>query len=203
MQLGLSQSTWAGIAVAGMACHIVLFGLLHWLEPQLSPKSAIFSDYVKTRSSRIVRSALVAFAAMWLSMAIVLAGASPGNPFLASGRVLFLLAVIGMGIAAFSPSSGDPRSPTVLAKVQNLLARPGLFLGVVLVSVGLRGASGWGDLWPVLLVLSLATAAMLPITIGLLLERGLGGVGQRVIFALLYAWVVVVATRVLANAGSR
>jgi hypothetical protein len=93
-----------------------------------------------------------------------------------------LLAVVGIATGALLPETADPRTAPILAKLQNIVARPGLFLGIILVSIGLRGASGWGDIWPVLLALSLVAAAMLPITIAVMLERGLGGVGQRLIF---------------------
>jgi len=89
-----------------------------------------------------------------------------------------------------------------LARFSNLVARPGLFLAVVLVSVGLRGASAWQDLWPTLLALSLANVALLVISIVALLERGWGGIGQRIIFGVLYVWVVAVALRILAKADA-
>jgi len=193
----VSASAWAWVAIAGVASHLALFGLLHWLEPQLRPKTNIISDYGDTASSSVATVAFFAFAAIWLALALALYSALPRNLMLAAGQVLFFLAVIGITIGALFPETADPRTSSVLAKLQNIVARPGLFLGIILVSIGLRGATGWGDLWPMLLVLSLVAAAMLPITIGVLLERGFGGVGQRAIFACVYGWAVLVSTRIL------
>jgi hypothetical protein len=186
---------WTSLAIGGAVAHIVLFGLLHWLEPHLSPKSAIISDYAHTSSASLATSAFLAFAGIWLSLAVALAGTSPRGSALTSGRVLLVLAAVGIVTGAVLPETADPRTSSILASLQNLFARPGLFLAVILVSLGLRGASGWADLWPSLLALSLVAAATLPITIGVMLEQGYAGVGQRAIFALLYVWVVVVAMR--------
>jgi hypothetical protein len=46
-----------------------------------------------------------------------------------------------------------------------------------------------------LLALALIATAMLPLTVGLLLDHGYAGVGQRTIFVLLYAWAVLTALR--------
>lgn len=202
MSAAMSPSRWASVAIAGIASHVALFALLHWLEPQLSPKASIISDYGETASSFVATIAFFAFAAIWLALAIALSSASPSNLILAFGRVLFLLAVVGIATGALFPETADPRTASIAARLQGIVARPGLFLGIVLVSIGLRSANGWGDLWPVLLALSLVAAAMLPITIAVMLERGLGGVGQRLIFVLVYAWAVLVALRILAPARS-
>jgi hypothetical protein len=195
----MSPSTWASIAIAGVASHLSLFALLHWFEPQLSPKASIISDYGETASSFVAATAFFAFAAIWLALAIALRSASPHNLFLASGRALLLLAVVGITTGALVSGTADPRTGSILAKLQSIVARPGLFLGIILVSIGLRSTKGWGDIWPILLALSLVAAAMLPITIALMLERGLGGVGQRLIFVLVYARAVLVALRILAS----
>jgi hypothetical protein len=198
----MSPSAWASVAIAGVASHLALFALLHCLEPQLSPKASIISDYGQTASSSAATIAFLAFAAIWLALAIALSTASPRGLVLNSGRALFLLAAVGIVTGALFPETVDPRTASIVAKLQNLVARPGLFLGIILVSIGLRGAKGWGDLWPILLALSLIAAAMLPITIAIMLERGLGGVGQRLIFVLVYAWSTLVAYRVLASERS-
>ncbi len=112
------------------------------------------------------------------------------------GQVLFGLAVIAILVAAVLPSSADPRTGSALASLMNLVARPGLFLGAVLVSWGLRTAKGWKDLAPTLLGLSLVVVVLLVVTIALLLDRGLGGLGQRALFVALYLWAGLVARRI-------
>ena len=196
-----SSSVWAVVAVLAVACHFALFALLHWLEPQLSPKASIISDYGETGSAWIGSLAFLAFASVWLALSIALPSALAGNWLLAGGRILFALSAIGIVAGAFLPESMDPRTAGPLARIVNLVARPGLFLALVLVSAGLRGIPEWRDLSVLLLALSVVTAALLPFTVAVLLDRGFGGVGQRAIFALVYVWVIVVSTRLIAIGG--
>ena len=191
----------AAVALVAVASHLVLCALLHVLEPQISPISGIISDYAATESAILAKGTFVAFAAVWLSLAIALGGVARRAAPLSIGRELLALAAVSIALLTFVPEVADPRTPSVLAKVGNLVARPGLFLGIVLVSIGLRRAPGWDDLRGTLLSLSLTKAAFLPFTIAVLLDRGWGGVGQRAIFGLVYAWVALVASRLRSAAG--
>ena len=89
--------------------------------------------------------------------------------------------------------TGLARTGTVFARVQNLFARPGLFIGVVAVSLGAAKTPGWGSKARSLVGLSISALLLLVVTVAFLLERGLGGVGQRLIFILLYSWAVLVS----------
>lgn len=191
------SSVCAVVAIVAAASHLTLFALLHWLEPQLGVKASIISDYGETGSAWIGSLAFLAFAAVWLALAIALQAAAPANAWLTTGRVLFALSVGSIAAGAVFPEMMDPRTGGPLARIVNLLARPGLFLGIVLVSVGLRSVPGWGDVSTLLIGLSVAAAVLLPVTVAVLLERGVGGVGQRAIFLLLYVWVVVVSVRLI------
>lgn len=53
--------------------------------------------------------------------------------------------------------------------------------------------------WPFLL--AAAAVLLLVLTIAVLLEAGLGGLGQRLIFVLLYVWVLILAGRLLHLTG--
>ena len=196
-----SSSVWAVIALLAIACHFVLFALLHWLEPQLSPKVSIISDYGETGSAWIGSLAFLAFASVWLALSFALPTALPDNWLLGAGRMLFALSAISIVAGAFLPESMDPRTAGPLAKIINLAARPGLFLAIVLVSAGLRRIPEWRDLSTLLLSLSIVAAALLPLTVAVLLDRGFGGVGQRAIFGLVYAWVLIVSVRLIAVGG--
>lgn len=187
-------STLAMVAVAAVIYHAIVLFVLHVLEPSLSPASAIISDYTTTGSGWLATTTFVAFAVIWGLLAIALS-VVPQNRLVFWGRILFGLAVIGILVAVVLPSSADPRTDSVLARVMNLLARPGLFLAVVLVSWGLRRSEDWKDLAPTLLVLSSVVVVLLVVTIAILLERGLGGLGQRALFVCLYLWVILVARR--------
>jgi hypothetical protein len=170
--------------------------LLHILESQLSPSSSIISDYTQTASAWLANLAFLVFAAMWASLSTALAKVSD-NRLVFTGRILFTLAFIAILVGIAFPASMDPRSGSLLSKIQNLLARPGLFLGVILVSIGLLRQDGWKLLAPKLLSLSIAAFVLLAITIIVLIPRDLGVIGQRLIFLTLYVWAALIALRTL------
>lgn len=186
------------VAIGAVGAHALLFLTLHALEPGLDPLASIISDYAQTESAPVAIAAFLAFATVWGALAVAL-WTPPRNPWLLAGRGLFALAAFAMIIAAFFPETADPRTGSVIARIQNLLARPGLFLGAVLVSWGLRRTPGWEDLAIKLIGMALGAAALLGATIAVLLQYGLGGLGQRAIFILLYLWVWLVGGRITRN----
>lgn len=186
----------ARLAIICILAHGLIFGLLHFSESQLNPSSSIISDYFHTSSAWLVTIALLFFALGWISISIALVEA-PQSRLISVGRVLFVLAFISIIIGVLFPASIDPRTGSLLSKIQNLLARPGLFLGVLLISLGLLGKSGWEIQSRILLTLSITASILLVITIKVFLPRGLGGIGQRLIFLLLYIWIWLAATRTI------
>lgn len=187
----------ARVALGATAAHAILFLALHALEPEISPVSGIISDYSGSVHASWATAAFLAFGLVWGAMALALSEAGRDRT-LTVGRLLLALATVAILWAAFSPASADPRTGSVAARIQNLVARPGLFLGILLVSIGLGRSPRWEATARALVILALSAAILLVITIALLLERGLGGLGQRALFLLLYAWVLLVARRILA-----
>lgn len=183
------------VAIGAVGAHAVLFLTLHALEPGLDPVASIISDYAQTESAPLVVAAFLAFAAVWGSLAVALS-APPSNAWLLAGRGLFALAAIAIVIAAVFPETADPRTGTAIARIQNLLARPGLFVGVLLVSWGLRRAPGWERLANWLLGMAFGAVALLGATIIVLLPSGVGGIGQRAVFVILYLWVWLIGRRI-------
>ena len=189
--LGIRVAT---IAIIASGAHAVLFIGLHVLEPGLSPISSLIGDYAQTTHGVWATAAFIAFGVVWGAMAVALSVVAE-NRAVRVGRVLFFLAMIAILVAAVFPATADPRTGSTMARIQNLLARPGLFLGVLLVSVGVRRAPGWEAVGGILLWLSATAIVLLVATIGYMLEAGFGGVGQRAIFLILYAWVWTAARR--------
>ena len=178
----------AQVAIAAAAVHAALLLALHLLEPGISPRASIVSDYSQTAHAAWATATFIAFGIIWGAMAIALSDAARSKN-VQVGRVLFTLAMIAILIAAIFPATADPRTGSVVARIQNLVARPGLFLGVLLVSLGVRRVAGWEAVTKRLMSLAAAAIVLLVATIGFLLQAGLGGVGQRILFLLLYAWV--------------
>ena len=92
-----------GAAVLTIICftaHGLIFSLLHFLEPQLSPSSSIISDYTQTSSAWFATSAFLLFAIGWASLSVAL-GIEPKSRLIFVGRILFFLAFFSiiLGIA--------------------------------------------------------------------------------------------------------
>jgi hypothetical protein len=188
----------ARLAMICILLHGLIFALLHFTEPQLGPLGSIISDYAQTPSSWLAKISLFAFAVAWLALGIALR-TTHGNRLVRVGRILLIMAFVAILAGIAFPESMDPRTGSLLAKIQNLISRPGLFLGVLLVSTGLGRLSGWKIVAPKLLALSIAAFVLLVFTIVYLLPSGLGGLGQRLVFLLLYVWVWLVASRLLVS----
>lgn len=199
MGMGSSSVAWAKVAVAGVVLHAILFGTLHVLEPQLGLFGSIISDYTATSSGWLATAAFLAFAAIWGALALAVSPVSSGRGLLQAGRGLFALAVLGIVVGALLPETADPRTPSMLSRLQNLIARPGLFLGILLVSVGLLRVPGWRGVARKLTALGTLAFGLLIVTIAVLLARDLGGIGQRAVFIALYVWVLVLARRIMAH----
>ena len=182
-------NVWASrLAVVACGVHALLFFALHVLEPGLSPASSIISDYAGAGQATLTAATFVTFAVVWASLAVAL-GAAPSARTLDVGRALMALASAAILFVAVVPEWADPRAAGAVAQVQNLLARPGLFVAIVLVSLGLRPAPSWRRSRDALLGLAIGCALGLVLTVTVLLAAGYGGIGQRVLFLALYVWV--------------
>ncbi len=193
------KNTISRLVIALVAAHAAAFIALHLLEGHLSPVSSIISDYAATESRWIASLSFVFFAGIWALFAVILPGR---NLLINTGRGLFLIAAIFILVGTMLPESMDPRTGSLLSRVQNLFARPGLFIGIVLVSVGLHKTRGWEAQAKILVGLSVTALALLLLSVMVLLEVGLAGVGQRLIFALLYGWATITALAIRGQADS-
>jgi len=200
MMSQVAVSRLAGLALAGVAYHALAFIILHVLEPQLSPVSAIISDYAATESSWLVVTTFVAFAVVWAALALGLSW--PGQAWLlVAGRVVFAVAAIGLLVAALVPAAADPRTGTVLSVALGAV-RPALFVAIVVVSVGLRSDLLWHDGSWMLVILSSAALLLTLVSVAFLLEAGVAGLGQRAVFVLIYVWVSLVTIRMVTRVNS-
>ncbi|MCB0664560.1 MAG: DUF998 domain-containing protein [Saprospiraceae bacterium] len=184
------------IGLVSMVTHLLSFSFLHYLEPQLNPATSLISDYTQTPGAWLASLSFIFFATGWASLSIALSDVS-GSRFVAIGQLLFFLAFISILAGTVFPSSMDPRTGTVLSKIQNLLARPGLFIGILLISKGLSKKAEWRTVASTLLFLSIFALILLGLTIGILIPKDLGGIGQRLVFLLLYIWIWLVASHLL------
>jgi Protein of unknown function (DUF998) len=181
--------------------HCAVFVILHLLQPHLSVSTSLISDYAATEHRFLTSVAYLAFATVWFALARAL-GRITLVPLatITLARLLFVIAGVTIVLAAFDPMATDPRHRDSLGAMRTIMtrfARPGLFVGVVLVSLGVRRLPGWEDIAPKLTAVAAAALVVFVATIALLLNAGLGGIGQRLLFLLIYAWVLLFAGRLV------
>lgn len=199
----IKHALWAAAATALVLAHATAFAALHVLEPQVSSSAGIISDYARTDSAWLAAVAFLLFAGVWASVAIALGAVPSHGRLLLVGRGLLALAVLGITFGAIFPAAADPRTGSSLARLLNLVARPGLFVGLLLVSLALLVRPGWERVGRLLTGLATLGLSLLVVTVGYLLERDLGGVGQRALFVVVYVWVVLLGREIARQALGR
>jgi hypothetical protein len=172
--------------------HALIFFALHFMEPKVSPIDGIISDYLTTPSKSLASFAFVVFAIIWVSLAVALSFATQ-NATIVIGRVLFVLCSLAILVPTAFPEASDPRSSGVIASLLNIFARPGLFVGLLLVSVGIRSTTSLKPLSLKLTLLSCVSFLLTIVTVSVLLKAGGAGVGQRIVFILIYIWIILLA----------
>ena len=81
--------------------------------------------------------------------------------------------------------------------VGSVMAIPPLSIATVVLSLACRGAPQWADLSGRLLGVAVLSIVLFLVSIVFLRERGLGGMGQRLFFAAIFAWIGMVAWRMM------
>ncbi len=200
----MSSRSFARLALGLTLAHAAILASLHLLEPSQALASGLFTDYLRTPSAWVARLGFVVFALLWGATALALRGVLPAGALSKAVTALLLLASGSLVYAAtLTATAADPRlaeGPTVLRGLIGIF-RLGLFASLVLASFGLRRAPGWRGRARALLVISVATFALLLASLVVLLERDLAGLGQRGVFLLSYVWVVVATLGVLGESG--
>jgi hypothetical protein len=176
--------------VSAVIIHATATLLLHWLVPSVNPLSEMVSGYLTTQYQWLSRVAFAALACAlgFLGLGIVLRK-TPGA-ILKIAIVLDAITVIGLfGVAAVPSASRIFAIPT----------QPAAVGAILLLSLVLRQEPAWQGVGPYLLGISFCLIALFCATIvlGVLVSAGLGGLANRVVLILIYAWVLLVARGLL------
>jgi hypothetical protein len=195
----------ARLAMAAVMAHGLLFILLHLRAPTLGVADSLISDYARSEHG-LTSAAYLAFATVWLALAGALGRVTlVPKASISIGRLLFTVAAVTIVLAAFDPVATDPRHRESLGAMRTLMsrfARPGLFVGIVLISLGVRRVPGWENLSGSLIGLAVAAMTVYVVTIVIMLNVGWAGLGQRVLFLVVYAWVLLVSGRLATLASA-
>lgn len=193
-----------GLAILGAVVYwLVVVAALHALEPEFNPLQAPMSAYVLGRYGAWMTSTYPVLALAAWSVAGGFASAVPLAPSTRVACALFVLAGSAACLAGLFPMDFPPPPRTAAGRVHavaGLLTFLPLVVGTVLISRGARQEPGWQKTAGVLS--ALAGGAMLGLLLLAISVRTLGtaGLAQRVLMALLLAWMFVVGVRL---SGSR
>jgi len=183
-----------------VALFVVLVAVLHVLRPDVSPVDDPLSAYAVGPHGWLMT---VAFLANAFAFAALAAGMSRGFP-VSTGRrrtitVLLVVASAGMAIAAFAPTDVPVVSPPTPTGLIHTVAALAAFL-----ALAASGAVSLGSFWgapgatPRTAAVALVTGALISLVVFLgLTFGGLAGAGlaQRILTALLLAWVALAGGR--------
>lgn len=190
------------LVIAGVILHVILFVALHILVPEISPISEIISEYSSSPYQILARAAFITFGLIWAMLAIILGITLSLKPIAFIGIGLLWLAALALIVSAVFPQAADPRDPansgSILIPIINI-SRIGLFVAFILISMQLRKILLWQPIGKTLVILSVICVVIFILTIGVLLKVGYGGLGQRILFLFIYAWVTLVVSRVIAS----
>lgn len=195
------------LAQGGVALFVVLVAVLHVLRPDVSPVDDPLSAYAVGPHGWLMT---VAFLANAFAFAALATGISRGFPVSTARRrtitVLLVVASAGMAVAAFAPTDVPVVSPPTPTGLIHTVAALAAFL-----ALAAAGALSLGSFWgapgatPRTAAAVLVIGALISLVVFLgLTFGGLAGAGlaQRILTALLLAWVALAGGRLAVRSSS-
>ena len=184
----------AAVALAGVAYYVIAVVVLALLNPDMSPLAIPISGYQEGRHPLLAATTFFALATAVAALTLALRAVLRRSWFAGPGLTMFWIAAAGRVIAGVFPDMP-------MHAVGALMTFPWLSLGAVFLSLAPGSVPQWGALRLPLLILALTICAMLLAWLTVFSARGLGGLGQRLYFAVLFAWMTVVALRIMKHSS--
>lgn len=197
----LSRRVLGRIVIGSLAYYVAVLALLHWLRPDVDPIARVTSEYaVGPYGYLMVSTFLVlslALVALAMGLARSLAAPARSWPWVA----LLILAGLALAVAALFPvdvGAVRPITPSGwVHRIAAIVVFPSLSTGVLLLSAQFKAHRQWRDLAWFGTLVGLAGLMLFAGILLFFLERGLAGAAQRVFLALVIAWMVLVASRMM------
>jgi hypothetical protein len=185
-----------GLTVIGAVVYSLSVVLsMHVLEPEFSPIRAPMSAYVLGAYGPWVTTTYFAWCTALLGAGYGLAKALPRTRLTRIACSALLIAAAGALLAGLFPMDfpGSPRTSSGrLHALGGSICFPTKVLGTFLFSLSIRRDECWRRVSVPLLALSAGIIGVFVFGILSLLTLGFAGYVQRVLFALLYAWMIMI-----------
>ena len=176
--------------------HATATVLLHRFVPSVNPFTEMVSAYLNSSYQWLARLTFVALGCSIGFLGLSLALHQIQGVSFVVAEVLLVIAVIGLSGVAVAPDlAASIARPT----------QPALVIAILLLSLVLRHEAEWQAAGPILLGISFGLIALFVVTIffGALVSAGFGGLANRVVLVLIYAWVLLVARGLLVGSEMR
>lgn len=194
---------WGKVIQGAVLCYVLAALLLHFLQPDLSPLALPMSIYVLGRGGFLMTLTFFALAIALLAAGSALRLRLPKTWARHFGVFFMVLAALATIVAGIFPDDGRP--PPLLPATSTgwvhlfagMAAFPSFLLGPLFLTLALRRQEEWRPDAPalagVVVLLALSVIAFVVVAA----PRDLAGLAQRVLLVLLFAWLLLVARRLV------
>jgi len=168
---------------------------MHVLEPEFSPIRAPMSAYVLGAYGAWMTTTYVALCVALLGVGFGLARMLPPTRLSRTAFSVFLIAAAAALVAGLFPMDFPPPPRTSSGRLHalaGLISFPTMVLGAVLFSLSFRRDRYWKRVSVPLLALSGGSVGVFALAMLSLLVLGFAGYAQRVLIALIFAWMIMV-----------
>jgi hypothetical protein len=183
------------ITIAAVLYWLAVILLMHLLEPEFSPMKVPMSAYVLGAFGGWMTTSFFALSTALLAAGCGLAASLPRSIVGWAALFLFIVAASGVVLAGLFPMSfpdGSNASSAHLHALGGLIAFPAMALGPFLSSLTFRRYAHWRRVSELSLTLSAGIVAVFFFGRFLRVPHGFGGLVQRLFFAFLIPWLIVV-----------
>jgi uncharacterized protein YjeT (DUF2065 family) len=185
-----------GLIVIGAVLYWLAVVLaMHFLEPEFNPRKVPMSAYVLGTYGGWMTTSFFALSAALLAAGYGLVTTSPRTAVTWTAFFLFIIAAMGVLLAGLFPMGfpGSPRASSAqLHALGGRLAFPTMALGPFLFSLSFRSDRHWRRIAVPSLILSSGIIILYFFRRFLPLAPGSVGYTQRIFFALLVPWMILV-----------
>jgi len=182
---------WLVLATSGFTA--IAVALLHILQPALDPFERAISEYVNGPYGSLMTVTFFSQSLGSLALAAIMIRREPGQRRIRIGSTLFIIAAIGAvvaGIFPADPASGYPQTPAgAIHATAGLVRFLSLSFALPLLSAALATDPHFEGVSKSLTVLGILFVVAFLLSIVVLANIQLFGLGQRAFIVLLLAWM--------------
>jgi len=190
-----------GLIVIGCVVYWVAVVLtMHVMEPEFDPIRAPMSAYVVGAYGAWMSTTYPVWSLALLGAGLALVRMLPRTRLTSTACFFFVIAAAGCIVAGLFPMDFPPPLRTLSGHLHAIgggFAIPSQPLGAFLFSLSFRRDTYWRKVFAPAIALSAGIIAILVLGISSLFILGFAGYAQRLLFALLTGWMILVSTHLI------